>query len=311
MSEPKVSLFASAVRPKLWPSLLKSLENSIVNYEIVFAGPITETIKKEKELGLIFIPDKDNSNVGQIIITKPDCKKLIRYIKTENIKPAQCYEIARRQCTGEVVVWIADDAEFVGDILGKAYNYWKSHKNEKLILSLQTKESGYGCKYGQMFNMKEHTFYSLCPETTLMAPLGMMSRKFLDELGGLDQRYVCGQYENDIVMRAYQQGASVEIFGSPDCYVDIDHLRKSIEIGESTDEETFRERPFATGYAQDRLILENSWTTFDATHAFKRLQAGERPHTLREVSPVQLDEFQGYPSEIPLTYSLSNKGKWS
>lgn len=280
----KVSLFASAIRPQLWPALIESLEGINVEYEIVFSGyckDIMITILREQYLNF-------------------------HYLNTKNIKPAQCYEIARHNCTGEVVVWVADDCEFPNDVIGKAYKYWKSKNNEKLILSLQTKESGYGQKDGKLFPMKEHTFYSMMSETPLMAPIAMMSREYLDKLGGLDRRYVCGQYENDIVMRAYTDGAIVEIFGDETCYVDIDHLSKSIAIGESTDEESFRERPFAKGYEIDRQVLENSWTTFDQVDAFKRLQAGERPHSLRHVSPIQLNKFEPYSNPISLEKSESN-----
>lgn len=284
----KVSLFCSAVRPPLWPALFNSLEETTMECEIIFSGyckDIMITILREQYLNF-------------------------HYFNTANIKPSQCYEIARRHCQSEVVVWIADDCEFPNNVIGKAYEYWKSQNNEKLILSLQTKESGYGQKDGKLFPMKEHTFFSTMPETPLMAPIAMMSREYLQELGGIDQRYVCGQYENDIVMRAYADGATVEIFGDETCYVDIDHLSKSIAIGESTDEESFRERPFARGYEQDRQILETSWTYFDHVSAFKRLERGESPFSLRTVSKVQLDEFMPYPDIIPFDKSISNKGIW-
>lgn len=276
-----MSLFASAVRPKLWPALFKSLENTSVSYEVVFAG------------NSVFDPG--------LVLGWP-----LKYVFTKNLKPSVCYEISRRQCQGEVIIWIADDCEFVGDIIGKAYRHWKSQNNENLILSLQTKESGYGCKDGKLYPMKEHTFYSLVPDSPLMAPLGLMSRQFANDLGGYDRRYISGQAENDLVMRAYQYGATVEIFGDETAYVDIDHLGKSIAIGESTDEETFRDRPFAKGYFEDRLILEKSWTTFDETKAFKRLDSGERPYTLRDVSPVQIDKFEPYSDPISLTKSEGN-----
>lgn len=291
MSDIKVSLFASAVRPQLWPALFKSLKGTSVEYDIVFSG--------------------DGLKSGELMFPEgasPNCN--FTHIRTERIKPAQCYELARRHCTGETVVWVADDCEFPNNVIGKAYEYWKSQNNEKLILSLQTKESGYGQKDGKLFPMKEHTFYSSMVETPLMAPIALMSRKFLDELGGIDQRYVCGQYENDIVMRAYQRGAKVEIFGDENMYVDIDHLAKSIAIGESTDEISFLKRPFAMGYSKDREVLEHSWTTFDQVKAFKILQSGQQPFSLRTVSNIQLDEFQPYPGVIPLDKSLSNRGAW-
>lgn len=283
----QVSLFASANRPEIWLDLFKSLENTSVTWEVVFAGPVNYG-RIPKELIPLLL------------------RQQFRYIQTENIKPAQCYEIARRHCTGEAVVWIADDCEFPNNVIGKAYEYWRSQNNDKLILSLQTKESGYDCKDGKLFPMHEHTFFSGMPETPLMAPICLMSRSFLEELGGLDKRYICGQYENDIVMRAYQNGGKVEIFGDETCYVDIDHLRKSIAIGESTDQQSFLERPFAKGYANDRAVLEASWTTFDHVEAFKRLERGERPFSLRKVSPVQLDCFHPYEDNDLLTKSQSN-----
>lgn len=280
----KVSLFASAVRPKIWPAFFNSLDETSVEYEVVFAGNNG--------------PSKMNNYPG-IIIEQENFK----YINTGNLKPSQCYEIARRHCIGEVVVWVADDCEFSNNVIGKAYDYWKSKNNKKLILSIQTRESGYGTESMPLFDMNTHRFYGGCANTPLMAPLGMMSREFLNELGGLDQRYTAGQYENDIVCRAYQHGATVEIFGDENCCISIDHLKKSIEIGESASQEDFINRPFAKGYKHDREVLEKSWTTFDPTTAFKRLQAGERPFTLREVSPIQLDEFQPYPENISLTKS--------
>ena len=282
---PKVSLFASAVRPSIWSALLESLKTTTVKWEVMFIG---------------------NSDNNYAYCNPIGSNGTLWNCKVGSIKPAQCYEIARRNCTGETVMWIADDCEFPNDVVGKAYNYWKSQNNEKLILSIQTKESGYGQKDGKLFPMKEHTFFSLMPETPLMAPICLMSRKFLEDLGGLDCRYICGQYENDIVMRAYANGATVEIFGDETCYVDIDHLAKSIALGESTDEESFRDRPFAKGYENDRAVLEASWTTFNHVEAFKKLERGERPFSLRSVSKVQLDEFQPYSSNISLEKSESN-----
>jgi len=282
-----VSLFASAIRSTLWGSLLKSLNNTSVEYEIVFAG---------------------NSKMDWYYGDGH-----LRYIQTENIKPAQCYEIARRHCTGEVIVWCADDAEFSNNVIGKAYEYWKLCNNDKLILSLQTKETGYQNIKGTLFDMNIHRFFGGDPNTPLMAPIAMMSRKFLDELGGLDRRYVCGQYENDIVMRAYAQGAKVEIFGGADCYVDIDHLGKSISIGECTNDSDFRDRPFATGYEHDRKILQDSWCVLNQQKIHALRLAGVRsimPSQIYDISSTQLDTFEPYAKEISLTESESHTGKW-
>jgi len=300
----KVSLIASSVRPQLWDFLFYSLKGSTVECEIIFAG------NKMREKGIENYYEYTTHSV-----TTP-CKITYKFIQTENIKPSQCYEIARRASTGEVVCWIADDAEFPNDVIGKAYKYWKLCNNENLILSIQTKETGYNCPKGQLFDMNIHRFFGACPAepyNPLMAPIGMMSRAFLDELGGFDKRYVCGQYENDLVMRAYEKGATVEIFGSSECFIDIDHLGKSILIGESKDEKDFLNRPFATGYKKDREILENSWCRQNSIKLMNLIKEGRRqiyPNEIHDISKFQLDKFEPYENDNILTVSQSNKGKW-
>lgn len=266
-----VSLFASAVRPKLWEMLFKSLEGTSVEYEVVFAG-----------------------NARGFLHDFPDLLSYpFKYISTENIKPAQCYEIARRHCTGETVIWIADDCEFPNDVVGKAYKYWKEKNNEKLILSIQTKESGYGLAKGELFDMNLHRFFGGNRRTPLMAPLALMSRNFLQELGGIDRRYACGQYENDIVMRANVINAKVEIFGDKRTFIDIDHLGKSFLTGESIKERDFLKRPFATGYEHDRKILESNWVLPDGS-----------------ISITPLSKHEPFEDKNILIESQSHKGIW-
>lgn len=264
---PKVSLIASAVRHQLFESFFKSLEGTSVNVEVVFAGNVVEAIQH----GLNF-----------------------KYVLTSNIKPAQCYEIARRHAQGETVLWCADDCEFPDDIVGKAYKYWKAQNDEKLILSIQTRESGYGSMKPILFDMNMHRFFGYDRHSPLMAPLALMSRKFLEELGGFDRRYLCGQYENDVVMNAYLAGGRVEIFGDENNYIDIDHLKKSIDIGESKDHKEFLHRPFATGYPHDRKILEGSW-----------LKSG----VVIKGHPRQ-DKFEPYEEKNLYVKSQSYKGCW-
>jgi len=265
MEDIQVSLFASSNRPLLYKSFFNSLEDTSVSYEVVFAGNSTN------------VPVFDY--------------KGLNYIQTADTKPSQCYEIARRACRGEVVVWVADDAEFPNEVIGKAYKYLKSKHNRKLILSIQTKESGYNLPEGALFDMDNHRFFGYKKDSPLMAPLGMMSRTFLDELGGIDRRYICGQYENDIVMRAYNEGAKVEIFGDKDCFIDIDHLGKSKLIGESVTDADFLRRPFASGYDHDRRILEKSWQIMLSGY-------------------IRTDDFEPFEDKDILTVSQGPKGKW-
>lgn len=259
-----VSLIAASIREALYRDFINSLLQENVSIEVIFAG---------------HKPPKEQWS-------------LLKYITTSYIKPSQAYEICRRKAKGEVIVWCADDCSFKGQILTRAYTYWKSQNNEKLILSIQTRETGYNLPKGKLFDMDNHRFFGYRKSTPLMAPLGMMGRKFLDDLGGFDRRYVCGQYENDVVMRAYANGGTVKIFGNEYCFIDIDHLGKSIKIGESKTEDDFLNRPFATGYVKDRAVLEASWASGTSALTERR------------------DTFEPYEDKDILTVSQSNRGIW-
>lgn len=140
--------------------------------------------------------------------------------------------------------------------------------------------------------MNIHRFFGSKTGTPLMAPLGMISREYFDELGGIDRRYVCGQYENDVVMRALADGGGVKIFSYKDAYIDIDHLGKSYLIGESKTQNDFIKRPFALGYVKDREVLERSWVRNGV------------------VSTQRTDTFEPYLDADILTESQSNRGVW-
>ena len=274
--EIKVSLIASSVRPKLYESFFKSLEGTSVEYEVVFAGNLEK--------------DKIRSISGWIGASlSRGNQPNYQYIITKNIKPAQCYEIARRHAEGELIHWTADDAEYKGDILGHAYRYWKKQNNEKLILSLQTREFYLGGGDG-FCDMHNHSFIGGDPKTPLMAPLGMISRKYFEKLGGFDRRFLCGQQENLCVMMVYADGGMVEVFGNKTAYIEIDHVRKSIESGESKRKDDFFNRPFARGYKHDRQILESICKYKDGV--------------------ITVESFEPFEEKDLLTKSQSYKGQW-
>lgn len=274
----KVSLFASAVRVTFYRTFLDSLLSTTVPYEVVFAGHNTpEQLEalfgKEARLEVEEI-DVSPGVKNRIVSYYPDHK--FKYIHTEFIKPAQCYEIARRYCKGETIAWTADDCEYSNDLMGKAYRFWKAQENEKIVLSLQTIENGMFC------HMQVHSFFGGHYHTPLMAPLALMSAKLMQDLGGFDRRYVCGQYENDAVMRVIEAGGKVVIFGDKENFINIDHYRRHGLA-----------RPFATGYNHDREILEGSWTDGQGK-VFLEIQ---RP-------------FEPYEDEGILIESQSHKGQW-
>lgn len=269
----KVSMIASAVRKEFYKTFLDSLKSTTVAYEVVFAGNNTpeEIVKEFKDVETFTALDTEKKPVVTVI---PSLH--FRYIHTANIKPAQCYEIARRYCIGETIQWTADDCIYSKDLIGDAYRYWSSLNNRKAILSIQTIENGQYC------DMKVHSFFGCQFDTPLMAPLGLMSKQYSNELGGFDRRYVCGQYENTIVMEAIADGGFVKVFGNKHQCITIDHYKRHGII-----------RPFATGYNHDRSILEGSWTDGNG-----------------KVSLTRNDKHEPYEDKDLLTISQSHKGQW-
>lgn len=275
MGDIKVSIFASATRPHLWKEFLDSLLPNKIEYEVVFGGDCT------------------------FEETEPFTKKYknFRYIHTGKIKPAQVYEATRRECVGELINWSADDCEYEDGLLDDVYDFWRKNGDWKTIVSVRTDEND------THNDLNEHRFFGWNVNTPLMAPLGFISRQWLEDLGGLDRRYICGQYENDIVMRSNHYGGNVVKF--EDKCVRIEHIKKH---GNTT--------AFWSEYDHDREVLENSWVIggykpkpgialdINKKTAFFPIVAD------REVSLTQLDKFEPYDGAYLLTRSQSFSGKW-
>lgn len=242
---PKISIFASAIRTQYWEEYLESLTHNDISYEVVFAGHN-------------YPPFQNASHP-------------FFFIKTDNIKPCQCYEIARRFCSGELVHWSCDDAVYEPNILDRAYEKWHSYGNPKLVLSIQTKEDG------QFNAMHTHRLFANDkPTSPLVAPLGLMSRAYLSDLGGYDRNFTSGQGENDICLRVQEDGGVVEIMTEP--HISIEHKKKH-----------GTESRFFTGYHTDRKYLESCWVKEDGTISDKRLKP-----------------FEPFPLSIPPHYSIGD-----
>lgn len=220
----KISLIASSVRSWLWDEFFKSLLGNI-DYEVIFSG---------------------NLSTYQV---RPYLDKypMLKYIHvTDSIPPAQCYEIARRFCSGELIMWVADDCEFSKDLLNNIHKLYTGLRMNRFnsywagVIAVET------CENNLISQLDDHRFFGFNRESPQMAPLGVISREYLNYLGGFDRRYLCGQYENDVVMRVYEDGGNIIKY--KDGCVYIEHLKKH---GPGT--------KFWKGYEGDRKILEETW----------------------------------------------------
>lgn len=209
MSDIKVSVIFYSLRTSLLAGIADCLKSNKTNYEVITAGPA---------------PGENLQG--------------FRHISTL-VKPAQCYEICFRQARGETILWTTEYALYSSGSLDKAFQYWQSFGNYRIVIALKTLENNRDLT-------EMHRFFHGKPECPQMAPYGLMSREFLLDLGGYDKRFIGGQSENDLVMRVYEAGGDVVI--CPDAEVMIDHNTAHVSAS-----------VFADSHRHDRDVLESLW----------------------------------------------------
>ena len=247
----KFSLVASSIRPDLWKFFMNSLHGNTVPLEVIFVGDVNAS-------------------------AYPSHSKM-RIIESK-AKPAQCYEIGFRAAAGEWIHWTADDAEYEPRAWDAVWRMVESMKEPKTIYEFATIEDRRDCT-------DHHHLIGGKHDTPVMAPFGIINADFMTELGGYDRRFVCGQSENDLVMRAIHAGGRVQIMPYK---VIVDHTIKH---------QGNRGSAFRSGangyYKHDRSILEGSWILPDG-----------------KVSPKRLDAFEPFEDEGIVDETQSHKGKW-
>ncbi len=256
--KPKISLIASAIRIYHWMDMYNSLRGNTYPFEVIFVGDTPPNFNLPKNF---------------------------KYIHSK-VKPAQCYEIGFRAAEGELIGWTTDDSTYdhlQTNNLDIAYDFFKSFKTEKLVVAMRPIEDS-----GDIWN--NHYFFGKKRWTPYMAPFGIMSRKLLMELGGYDRQFICGQAENDIVMRVYELGGDCKI--CMDSYVAVHHV--AVHKG--------ARGHFRQWYPLDRQRLENCWVE----EGYGAFQKGGR----YTVSKKRLKPFEPFPERNILTVSAEPRGQW-
>jgi len=225
----QVSLVASANRVKFWERLYNSLSGNNINWEVIFVG--------------------DTAPMSQMPAN-------FHWIKA-TVKPAQCYEIGFRAAKGELVHWTADDADYnhrqvnCPNSIELAYKHYKESESKygdnKTVIAMRPIEDG-----GDVYDF--HHFFGGWHHTPVMAPFGLINRDwFVNQLGGYDRRFVSGQSENDVVMRAIEAGGRAEI--CMDCFLYVHHRQVHPRNADGTKEVN----KFRQWYNWDREFLESCW----------------------------------------------------
>lgn len=273
----KISLFAASIRPHFWNRFLDSLKSNTYDYEVVFTGFIDDALVKEFT----------------------DQYKEFRYIRTGDVKPAQCYEIARRACKGLLVGWCSDDCTFSEGALDKIYNF-SIHQPYQTVIAIKNVDPE--CENNDLNTQR---FFPRNLNTPQMAVTGFMHRGYLDKLGGFDRRYVYGKFESDLCMRVLSDGG--KIIKYEDVTINIEHTMKN---GDYTND--------WSGVNQDSETLENSWVIGGYKEFEKPIVAFEPsgkpvpyyPITNREVTLKRNDVFEPYDYVDILNKSQSINTRW-
>lgn len=169
------SLICPSIRPQYWKEFCDSLKDNVLDWEVLFIGP--------------------NGPIEEL-------PSNARWIKTF-VKPSQCTHIGFMEAKGEYASITADDAVYFSPnhkgALDNMYNFIKNFP-ENIDYNKY--------KIAYAFRMFEDDF---CAETTythrlnenfpLLYPFFVVTKEVYEEVGGYDNRFICGQCENDFLYR--------------------------------------------------------------------------------------------------------------
>lgn len=246
-----LSIIAPAHRTKYWKEFYNSIDNyTNLDYEIIF---VTDSIPKEEEIEGLY-------NLRWIFST---------------VKPVQCVEIALRETKGDLIHWSADDTTYNIYCFDKAVDLYNSFNNYRTMVAFRNFEDGYN---KESETTEIHRFFS--KDAPRMMPYGIISKKLIEESGGIDRRFIAGQWENDLVMRAYSIGGKMKLSQNSIAY--SDH-RKHLSQNEHNLRETWE---FET------QLLKSLWMNSDEK-------------IVSRTSPIEK-----FNDNDLYTVSQGNKGKW-
>ncbi len=199
MDKKLISCCFTSNRPENWMMVYESLCNpeygTDVDVEVVVSGPIAPDFN---------LPSN------------------FRYIQTNDIKPSQCAEISRREARGDFIVITGDDLVFVEGSINSLYlDYMKrmEESNRRIILLGRVmREKHYipnvPINVNKIISGWRYNRQSLVrggPEAPIPS-LGMalIDKKFFDQVGGIDKRFLGSYWDMDLALRFYQAGIKLE-----------------------------------------------------------------------------------------------------
>lgn len=244
MTTPVISLIASAARPENWQMVYDSIGDNDVEFELVFVGP-----------------------------KPPICDLPENFVFIEsNVKPAQCWEIAARRASGELLMWVTDDIVFTTEApLDTLYRLYRESGNKRAIISTAMHEA-------EGWNR----FFQSDMESPLVPLSGLMSAELWHEVGGIDRRFIALTWEMDIALCAIALGGEIV---ETDVYIDVDIVLPGDPNSRGTilyDEQR----------SYDRALLDSFWSVGG------------------KMLPKRSSPVESFENENILTRSQHPQGRW-
>lgn len=201
--KPLISLVMPSIRPELCDQFCASLINNKVEYEILFVGPNPPSI----------IPNK------------------ARWI-VSNVKPSQATHLGFLEAEGEYIALTADDARyFTPDGRGALDNMMTFIERFPSNINYNKSRIAYGFRmFEDSFCIESSQTHYLVPKdknplmtSPLLYPFFVISKQSYIELDGYDRRFICGQAENDFLLRVAERYGSTSNSLCPTSMVWADH----------------------------------------------------------------------------------------
>ena len=232
MSNIKISFCAPSIRPQLWKTFCDSLANTKVPWEAIFVGPLPPV-------------EQLPSN--------------FKWIKS-NVKPSQCTHIAFMEAQGEFLALTADDAQYFSPDRNSATDNMINFIETFPYIDDYAQDMAFG------YRMFEDSF---CVETSLthklnfvgnstsplLYPFFVVHKRTYLKLNGYDNRFVCGQAENDFLLRvAFNCGHTASTL-APKSMVWADH-----DAGHNNVSKFRQYHPYETDLLKQLWMNDNHFT---------------------------------------------------